>query len=84
MKRRRGEQVKNNQKIMKEPGLDNRHRDKIGTIDKKRKDTLVRTLREHYGENFLRGFRADATLGTVLKKKKVDSLSALLKKKKIK
>ncbi|WP_271600602.1 hypothetical protein [Bradyrhizobium sp. CCBAU 45384] len=31
-------------------GLDNRMRDKDGEIRKKRADTLVRTLRDEYGE----------------------------------
>lgn len=62
-------------------GLDNRQRDENGEIREKRKDTLVRTLREEYGENFLDGYRSDATLGTVRKNEGM-SLSELLKKKK--
>jgi len=38
---------------MKEPGLDNRHRDANGEIHRKRSDTLVGTLRETYGDDFL-------------------------------
>jgi len=41
----------------------------------------VRTLRKEYGEDFAKGYRPDATLGTVLKKEKVDSLHDLLKRK---
>lgn len=51
---------------MKEPGLDDRHRDKDGQIQRKRDDTQVGTLRQTYGEDFLSDFRSDATLGTVL------------------
>jgi len=48
-------------------GLDGRHRDKNGRIDEKRGDTLVRTLRKEYGEDFLRGRRSDTKLSTVRK-----------------
>ena len=46
-------------------GLDGRHRDKDGRIDEKRGDTLVRTLRKEYGEDFLRGRRSDTKLSTI-------------------
>lgn len=46
-------------------GLDGRHRDKNGRIDEKRGDTRVRTLRETYGDDFLREWRSDAKLSTV-------------------
>jgi hypothetical protein len=50
-------------------GLDNRQRDqnspKAGQIREKRADTLVDTLREEYGPNFAKGYRADAKLGTI-------------------
>ena len=50
-------------------GLDGRQRDmsppKAGQIREKRADTLVRTLREEYGDNFASGYRSDAKLGTV-------------------
>ena len=62
-------------------GLDNRMRDHDGTIREKRSDTLVRTLRKEYGEDFVPDFRADAKLGTVLKKRGLESLDQLLKKK---
>lgn len=68
--------------MTKQPGLDGRHRDEDGEIHRKRSDTLVRTLRKEYGDDFLPGFRANATLGTVLKKTGADSLSDLLKPKK--
>jgi len=66
---------------MKQPDLDKRHRDKDGEIIRKKSNTLVRTLRKEYGEEFAKGYRADATLGTVLKKEKADSLHELLKRK---
>jgi hypothetical protein len=46
-------------------GLDGRHRDKDGRIDEKRGDTLVRTLRKEYGEDFLSGKRSDTKLSTI-------------------
>lgn len=61
-------------------GLDDRMRDQDGTIRKKRSDTLVRTLREEYGDGFAQGYRSDAELGTVLKKEGLESLDQLLKK----
>ena len=45
-------------------GLDDRHRDKDGTISRKRADTHVSTVRKTYPE-FAPGVRGDAHLGTV-------------------
>jgi len=61
-------------------GLDRRCRDEDGTIRRKRSDTLVRTLRKEYGDDFAPGTRGDATLGTVLERAGVDSLSQYRKK----
>jgi hypothetical protein len=66
---------------MKQPGLDKRHRDKDGEIRQKNSNTLVKTLRKEYGEDFLKGYRADTRLGTVLKKEGVESLHDLVKRK---
>jgi hypothetical protein len=66
---------------MKQPGLDKRHRDKDGEISRKKSNTLVRTLRKEYGDDFAKGYRSDATLATVLRKEKVDSLHELLARK---
>ena len=66
---------------MKQPGLDKRHRDKTGEISRKKSNTLVRTLRKEYGEDFAKGYRADTKLGTLLKKERVESLHDLLKRK---
>lgn len=63
----------------KQPGLDGRHRDHDGEIHAKRDDTLVRTLRKSYGNDFLSDFRSDATLGTVLDKTGANSLTQLVK-----
>jgi hypothetical protein len=63
-------------------GLDNRCRDQNGEIRHKRSDTLVGTLRKEYGEDFAKGIRSDATLGTVLDRTGAESLSELLKRKK--
>ncbi len=64
-------------------GLDNRQRDRRGTVRRKRGDTLVRTLREEYGEHFLKGFRSTTRLDAVLKKTGAESLHQLLKKQKV-
>ena len=61
------------------PGLDERCRDDDGTIRRKRRDTLVRTLRDEYGDDFAPDTRGDAKLGTVLDKAGVDSLSEYIK-----
>jgi hypothetical protein len=63
---------------MKQPGLDDRRRG--GTAKSARNDTLVGTLRDEYGADFLKGYRSDAKLGTVLARDGVESLSDLLKK----
>lgn len=62
-------------------GLDDRMRDRNGEIRQKRSDTKVETLRNTYGENFAKGYRSDATLGTVLKREGLQTLDQLLKKK---
>ena len=66
---------------MKQPGLDKRHRDQDGEIRKKNRDTLVKTLRKEYGEDFLKSYRPTTQLGTVLKKEGVESLHDLVKRK---
>jgi hypothetical protein len=50
---------------MNEPGIDNRHRDENGRIDRKRNDTLAKNLRDDYSEfNKVRG---NMKLGNVKK-----------------
>lgn len=61
-------------------GLDDRQRDQDGEIRQKRRDTLVGTLRNEYGDEFAKGYRKDTQLGTVLDKEGFDSLHQLLKK----
>lgn len=61
-------------------GLDGRQRDADGEIRKKRSDTLVATLRQTYGPEFAPGYRADAKLGTVLKREGAPSLDQLRKR----
>ena len=51
---------------MKEPSLDNRHRDKNGEIHRKHGNTHVGTLRKHYGAGFAPGFKDTDTLAHVL------------------
>jgi len=64
---------------VKEPGLDNRHRDKDGEIDRKHGNTRVGTLRNTYGEDFLEDWRSDAKLETVLEDIGAKSLTQLVK-----
>jgi hypothetical protein len=61
-------------------GLDNRCRDGDGEIRHKRSDTLVGTLRDTYGQDFAKGYRSDAKLGTVLKNERAPTLSELIKR----
>ena len=61
-------------------GLDGRMRDRDGEIRKKRSDTLVKTLREKYGEKFAKGYRANTKLGTVLTKEGCETLDQYLDK----
>ena len=63
-------------------GLDGRERDNNGQIREKRGDTLVRTLREEYGEKFAPGYRSDTKLETV-REDTGKSLSELIKKKNV-
>jgi hypothetical protein len=63
----------------KQPGLDGRHRDVNGRIHEKRDDTRIDTLRQTYGEDFAKGMRGDAHLGTLLDRSGADSLSDYLK-----
>jgi hypothetical protein len=58
-------------------GLDGRHRDKDGRIERKRIDTKIETLKPTYP--VLNQFPDDATLGDVLQAQGADSLSDLLR-----
>jgi hypothetical protein len=63
----------------KEPGLDDRHRDKNGHIARKHGNTLVKTLRKIYGAGFAPGFKETDKLSDVLHKLDEPSLSKLHK-----
>lgn len=62
-----------------EVGLDERCRDNDGEIRQKRGDTLIKTLRKTYGEDFATGIRGDARLDTLRERAGGESLSKLLK-----
>jgi hypothetical protein len=59
-------------------GLDGRHRNKNGQIERKHGNTKMRTLKPEYPE--LKNFRNDDTLGQVRARYGVESLDALLEK----
>jgi hypothetical protein len=61
-------------------GLDRRHRDKSGRIDKKHGNTRIGALRKEYGERFARGRRKDMMLKTLLKETGFPSLHEYLKR----
>jgi hypothetical protein len=59
-------------------GLDGRHRDENGRIEKKHGNTRIKNLKGEYPE--LKNFRNEDTLGKVLGRHGVESLDALLDK----
>lgn len=61
-------------------GLDDRCRDQNGHIRAKNGSTLVRTLRETYGQNFASGVRSDMKLDTLLERTGARSLSDLVRR----
>ncbi len=56
-----------------------RHRDKNGEISRKHGNTLIRTLRKHYGSNFALGCDDDDKLTDVLHKFDEPSLNKLVR-----
>jgi hypothetical protein len=64
----------------KAKGLDGRHRDVTGRIDKKHGNSRIGSLRKTYGEHFAKGRRADMMLKTLLAEVGVESLHAYLRK----
>jgi len=60
-------------------GLDGRHRDKSGRIEKKHGNTRVGSLRKEYGPGFAKGRRKDMMLKTLLKESGSGSLHDYLK-----
>jgi len=63
---------------MEQPGLHARHRDRNGELSKKHGNTLVRTLRKVYGQQFAGGCNPDEKLSDVLGKLDEPSLSKLV------
>ena len=63
----------------KQPGLDNRHRDLSGQIDKKHGNTTMKSLRKQYGQHLAPGRRSDLMLKTLREEKGGKSLSQILK-----
>ena len=61
-------------------GLDGRYRDEAGEIRRKNGNTLVRTLREEYGDDFAQGYRSDTKLENLLERERASSLSELLRR----
>lgn len=59
-------------------GLDGRHRDEDGRIERKHGNTKIKNLKDQYPE--LKNFRNEDTLGDVRDRYGVDSLDALLQK----
>jgi hypothetical protein len=66
------------ERLMEQPGLDRRHRDKNGEIGKKHGNTLVRTLRKIYGTTFAAGQPETAKLSDVLQQLNDTSLGQLI------
>jgi hypothetical protein len=61
-------------------GLDDRCRDKDGTIRQKNGATRIESLRETYGGNFASGYRSDMKLDTLLDRSGANSLTEYRKK----
>ena len=64
----------------KAKGLDGRHRDTTGRIDRKHGNTRIGSLRKTYGEHFATGRRSDMMLKTLLAETGLESLHAYLRK----
>jgi len=60
-------------------GLDERHRDRDGTISRKHGNTKVGTLRKEFGEQFAEGRRSDLLLKNLLAESGANSLDDYLK-----
>jgi hypothetical protein len=61
-------------------GLDRRHRDRSGRIEKKHSNTRVGSLRKEYGPKFAKGRRKDMMLKTLLKETGLASLHEYLRR----
>ena len=62
---------------MRKAGLDNCHRNQDGQISSKHGNTLIRTLRKIYGQNFAAGYPETEKLSEVLLQLNEASLSQL-------
>ena len=60
-------------------GLDRRHRDRTGKIEKKHANTRIGSLRREYGDKFARGRRKDMMLKTLLEEAGSTSLHEYLR-----
>jgi hypothetical protein len=60
-------------------GLDGRHRDKTGRIEKKHGNTRIGALRKEYGASFAKGRRKDMMLKTLLHESGAPSLHEYLR-----
>ncbi len=60
-------------------GLDQRHRDRDGTISRKHGNTKVGTLRKEFGEQFAEGRRSDLLLKNLLAESGANPLDDYLK-----
>ena len=60
-------------------GLDQRHRDRDGTISRKHGNTKVGTLRKEFGEQFAEGRRSDLLLKNLVAESGANSLDDYLK-----
>ena len=65
---------------IKQPGLDKRHRDITGQIERKHGNTLLRALRKQYGQHLAPGRRSDMMLRTLRIEAGGKSLSQILKR----
>jgi hypothetical protein len=61
-------------------GLDRRHRDKTGRIDRKHGNTKVAALRKEYGPGFAKGRRKDLMLKNLLRETGCSSLHEYLRR----
>ena len=64
---------------MKQPGLDQRHRDQNGEISRKHGNTLIGTLRKVHGQGFAKGFKDTDKLSDVLQTLDEPSLNRLVR-----
>jgi hypothetical protein len=60
-------------------GLDHRHRDNSGRIDRKHGNTKVAALRKEYGPGFAKGRRKDLMLKNLLRETGCESLHQYLR-----